>query len=199
MQTWRGLSRRWRTAACVTPSEFPITRSARLSVRRAQTRFSPLNSLAGSSPSRHAQGGRWREVATASPVTKLGYERNDSTTSGQSSSINLAVRLMTRSKCHGLVYFIRQGRGRLDYKLQTECFSKDRLSRLYIYDPADLARVAAGRIEPFEVRGKVTDWAEPGIARGATWDGERLYVFHEGTWKQGVERYPSIHVFEVVE
>lgn len=100
---------------------------------------------------------------------------------------------------HGLVYFIRQGRGRLEYSLQTECFSKDRLSRLYIYDPADLARVAAGELKPFEVRGTVTDWHEPGVARGATWDGERLYVFQEGMWKSGVERYPSVHVFEVVD
>lgn len=102
-------------------------------------------------------------------------------------------------KYHGLLYFIRQGRGRLEYKLQTECFSRDRLSRLYIYDPADLARVAAEQLEPFEVRGTVTDWHEPGVARGATWDGEHLYVFQEGTWKPGVERYPSIHVFEVVD
>jgi len=101
--------------------------------------------------------------------------------------------------CHGLVYFIRQGRGRLEYKLQTECFSRDRLSRLYIYDPADLAKVAAGELEPFEVSGTVTDWEEPGVARGATWDGKRLYVFQEATWKSGVERYPSIHVFEVLE
>ena len=102
-------------------------------------------------------------------------------------------------KYHGLIYFIRQGRGRLDYKLQTECFSKDRLSRVYIYDPADLAKVAAGELEPFEPRAIVTDWHEPGVARGATWDGKRLFVFQEGTWKAGVERYPSIHVFEIVD
>jgi hypothetical protein len=100
---------------------------------------------------------------------------------------------------HGLVYFVRQGRGLLDYKLQRECFSKDRVSRAYIYDPADLAKVAAGQLEPFEVRGTVSDWSEPGIARGATWDGEHLYVFHEATWKSGVEQYPSVHVFAVVE
>jgi len=102
-------------------------------------------------------------------------------------------------KYHGLVYFIRQGRGRLDYKLQTECFSKDRLSRLYIYDPADLAKVATGELEPFEPRAIVTDWHEPGVARGATWDGKHLFVFQEATWKRNIERYPSIHVFEIVD
>lgn len=102
-------------------------------------------------------------------------------------------------KYHGLVYFIRQGRGPLDYKLQTECFSRDRVSRVYIYDPADLARVVAGELEPHEPRGTVSPWSEPGVARGATWNGERLYVFHEGTWSGNVESYPSIHVFEVVD
>jgi hypothetical protein len=37
------------------------------------------------------------------------------------------------------------------------------------------------------------------MARRATWDGKRRYVFQEGRWKPGAERYPSIRVFEVVD
>ncbi len=87
----------------------------------------------------------------------------------------------------GLVYFSRQGVGELNYTNQSYTFSGAKtnpaldVSRLYVYSPADLAAVAQGTKQPYEVRGTYHDlpplW--PGHwPLGAWWDqpNQRLYV-----------------------
>ena len=103
-----------------------------------------------------------------------------------------------------LVFIVQQPTGKMDYALQGAVFSNTWQFRLYIYDPKQLAEVAEGKREPWNVRGK---WYPlPKLGRGFSrpygmwWDTERKILsvlMADGWWPGGSESYPVVLEFEV--
>jgi hypothetical protein len=100
---------------------------------------------------------------------------------------------------HGLLYFPILGNGRTWY--ETSTLHAERASHWwYVYDPADLARVAQGKLEPWQAQAART-WKHeyPGIQYplpgwsdepaqmivGSTWDAtaKRVYIAVRHAWK----------------
>jgi hypothetical protein len=108
-------------------------------------------------------------------------------------------------EAHGLCYLSIQGIGEIEYSLQKPTFSNERRIRLYVYDPADLARVARNELLPHEVRGRFYEWEPPwgwDVASGAWpggmhWDGTRLYVAYQKSGAEQYDRPPVIAVYEL--
>lgn len=127
------------------------------------------------------------------PNGDVGYWAADRVTAGP-------VWIDTPTK-HGLLYWSLQGTGMLDYTRQTETFGAGTAWRTYTYDPADIAAVAKGLKQPYEPRGKFSDWSGSpyGQPRGAYWDQDSqvLYVLLRWSWLNGTERLPTIAAYKV--
>lgn len=104
------------------------------------------------------------------------------------------------------VALVMQPVGALNYNLQNDTFTTEVQYRLYVYDPADLAKVARGELGPKQVRGRW--YSVPSIGSGApagmAFDSEsqRLNIVYRGGWKQhptATESYPVVTEFEVVQ
>jgi hypothetical protein len=80
-----------------------------------------------------------------------------------------------------------------------------------VYDPRDLAAVAAGAKKQWQIQPK-DEWADDALAQfhqGYSGDGNnfasvtfdpktnRLYVLITGAWHDGVEDYPQMYVYQV--
>ena len=104
------------------------------------------------------------------------------------------------------VALVMQPVGVLNYNLQNETFTQQVQYRLYVYDPADLAKVAQGEISPKQVRGRWYPVPSVGAGNpaGMAFDSEsqRLSIVYRGGWKEhptATESYPVVAEFEVVE
>lgn len=103
-----------------------------------------------------------------------------------------------------LVYIVQQPTGVMDYALQGAVFSNFWQFRMYVYDPKQLAEVATGQRQPWDVRGK---WyplpkLERGFSRpyGMWWDSTRQklsILMADGWWPGGSESYPVVLEFDV--
>ncbi len=95
----------------------------------------------------------------------------------------------------------RQPVGTLNYALQNEVFTTGGQTRMYVYDPKELARAATGQVPLHAVRG--VDQAMPGWPSnivGMWWDNHRqiLSVMAQGQWNAGgPEWYPVVQEYRV--
>lgn len=104
---------------------------------------------------------------------------------------------------HGLLFFVSLGTGRIAYEnggIQCE----GRENALYIYDPADLAKVAQRKAQPWSPVPKFhrLDNPAPGLAgraAGVAYDAaaRRLYVAFVGAYPDGEESYPVVVVYQI--
>jgi hypothetical protein len=110
--------------------------------------------------------------------------------------------------CHGLCNFVLHGIGPHDYKRQTETFGETTKVRLYVYDPAGVARSAKGEILPSQVKHVWHDWELPipGVTDqkviaqanknhrpvGAEIIGDKLYVLYRWAWGGQSEWWPVV-------
>ena len=72
----------------------------------------------------------------------------------------------------------------------------------YIYDPADLARAAAGRAKPWDARPAETAKVRYPLGRGVTdsaYDpaAKLLYLVNRSAYPHGRESYPVVNVYRV--
>lgn len=101
-----------------------------------------------------------------------------------------------------LAVIVMQPTGVMSYELQGAVFSNTHQWRMYIYDPTQLAEVATGAREPWNVRGQwyplpnmPRGWNKP---FGMWWDSERQVLSIMDTnawWSGGSETYPLIYEF----
>lgn len=104
---------------------------------------------------------------------------------------------------HGLLFFVSLGTGRIAYEnggIQCE----GRENALYIYDPADLAKVAQRNAQPWSPVPKFhrLDNPAPGLAgraAGVAYDAaaRRLYVVFVSAYPDGEESYPVVVVYQI--
>jgi len=103
------------------------------------------------------------------------------------------------------IAIVLQPVGKLSYALQNDVFSNKKKYTLYVYDPADLAKVATGELLEHEVRGK---WYPlpievPSLRRpaGLWWDktSKLLNIVYSHAWKRGgPESYPVVVSYEIM-
>jgi hypothetical protein len=104
---------------------------------------------------------------------------------------------------HGLLFFCSLGTGRIAYEdggIQTEA----RENALYVYDPADLAKVAAGKLKSWEPVPQYEKLSNPapglaGRAAGVAYDAasRKLYVVFTEAYVEGEEAYPVVVVYQI--
>lgn len=101
----------------------------------------------------------------------------------------------------GLVVLSRQPVGTLNYALQNEVFTTTGQTRMYVYDPKDLAKSAIGQVPLHSVRGvdhATAGWPENAV--GMWWDNQRqiLSVMFQGQWNVGgPEWHPVVQEYTV--
>ena len=103
-----------------------------------------------------------------------------------------------------LISIVLQPTGKVDYELQGAVFSHTTQYRLYVYDPADLARVAQGELQEYEVRGRWYELPQVPLGQpfGLWWDTHRklLSIVYTAGWSNGgSESYPVVIEYEVME
>jgi PKD repeat protein len=114
----------------------------------------------------------------------------------------------------GVLYIARVGRGNVWYEGSTLHADRGAFEWM-VYDPKDLAKVATGALEQWQVQPKyewVTDtlplgpldqsgWSGDGTSQvgGVTFDPStnRLFVLVNSVWPDGVEWYPEVYVYQV--
>jgi hypothetical protein len=106
----------------------------------------------------------------------------------------------------GLCYWTVQGVGARDYTLQSEAFSNNRRTRLYVYSPETIAAVASGQLAPNRARAAYYEWTNPFETNpntwmwpvGSAWDGEYLYVAYKAAGSDLYDTQPVIMAYEVI-
>lgn len=106
--------------------------------------------------------------------------------------------------CSSFLAISLQPVGTLDYAIQDRVFTRTVQYMLYVYDPADLAKVAQGTLAADQVRGNYYPFpvARGGRPTGMWWDNERqiLSVVYANAWTWGgSESYPIVVEFEITE
>ena len=116
---------------------------------------------------------------------------------------------------HGVAFFPTLGNGRVWYKAPN-LHAERGAHWVYVYDPADLARVAQGKVRQDEIQPARTwrieypgvdyplvDWEDGSalLVQGVAFEPStrRLYVMLPHQWKEedGCEEYPVVHVYGV--
>jgi hypothetical protein len=104
---------------------------------------------------------------------------------------------------HGLLFFASLGTGRLAYE-DGGVQAAGRENALFVYDPADLAKVAEKKADPWSPMPKFYPWKNPapglaGRPAGVAYDtgSRKLYVVFINAYVEGEEAYPAVAVYQI--
>jgi len=104
---------------------------------------------------------------------------------------------------HGLMFFASLGTGRLAYE-DGGVQAAGRENSLFIYDPADLAKVAQKKADPWTPTPKFYVWKNPapgmaGRTAGVAYDSaaRKLYLVFINAYIEGEEGYPLVVVYQI--
>lgn len=104
---------------------------------------------------------------------------------------------------HGLLFFASLGTGRLAYE-DGGVQAAGREDALFIYDPADLAKAAQKKADPWSATPKFYPWKNPapgmtGRVAGVSYDAgsRKLYVVFINAYVDGEEAYPLVVVYRL--
>jgi hypothetical protein len=114
----------------------------------------------------------------------------------------------------GVLYIAKVGQGQVWYQ-KSDRHAQSGAFEWLVYDPADLAAVASGAKQQWQIQPKY-EWTTPTLPIGPYdangWQGDgasniggiafdpttnRLYVEANGAWKGGVEYYPEVYVYQL--
>jgi len=104
---------------------------------------------------------------------------------------------------HGVLFFCSLGTGRIAYEDGgVQCEGRE--NSLFVYDPLDLAKVAAGKLKSWQPAAKQYKLENPapglsGRAAGVAYDAttRRLYVVFTEAYLEGEEAYPVVVVYQI--